>query len=78
MCSSDLHVSADADKATWVEAVRQQRHPWISVYGGDKPEVFTLYNITQIPASYLINRDGNIEPCNYTIEQLEARLKSEL
>lgn len=72
------HVSADADKATWIEAVRQQRHPWISVYGGDKPEVFSLYNIAQLPASYIIDREGNIEPCNYTIEELEARLKREL
>ena len=69
------HVSADADKAQWIEAVRQQGHPWISVYGGNNPEVFGLYNVTQLPASYLIDRRGNIEPCNYDIDGLEARLK---
>lgn len=72
------HVSADMDKATWIEAVRQQRLPWISVFGGDNPEVFSLYNIAQLPASYLIDKEGNIEPCNYDIKGLEARLKREL
>lgn len=72
------NISADKDKATWVEAVRQQHHPWISVYGGDKPEVFSLYNVQQLPASYIIDREGNIEPCNYTIQELEARLEREL
>jgi hypothetical protein len=48
------------------------------VFGGDNPEVFSLYNIAQLPASYLIDREGNIEPCNYDIKGLEARLKREL
>ncbi len=69
------HISADGDKSLWIEAVRQQRHPWISVFGGDAPEVFTLYNVVQLPTSFLIDREGNIEPCNYGIEELEKRLK---
>lgn len=68
-------VSADGDTSLWIEAVRQQRHPWISVHGGNNPEIFSLYNIATLPASYLIDREGNIEPCNYGLKELESELK---
>lgn len=68
-------VSIDSNKALWVEAVRQQRHPWISVYGGENPEVLATYNLTTLPTSYLIDKQGNIEVCEYDLKGLEERLK---
>ena len=72
------HVSADADEAQWIEAVRQQRHPWISVYGGNHAEVFTLFNVDTLPKAYIIDREGNINVAPLNIELLEREIKRRL
>jgi peroxiredoxin len=69
------HVSADSDEAVWIEAVRQQGHPWISVYGGRSAEVFTLFNVATLPKAYLIDREGNITNAPLRIEALEREIK---
>jgi peroxiredoxin len=70
------HVSADADEAVWIEAVRQQKHPWISVYGGNHAEVFTLFNVDTLPKAYIIDREGNIRVAPLNIESLEREIKA--
>lgn len=69
------HVSADGDIAQWVEAVRQQGHPWISVYGGANADVFTLFNVQQLPMAYIIDRDGNINHTTLALDELEREIK---
>lgn len=69
------HVSADSDISVWIEAVRQQRHPWVSVYGGATPELFSLYNIGSLPAVFLIDREGNIESCDFAFSDLEKHIE---
>jgi peroxiredoxin len=69
------HVSADSNSSIWIEAVRQQRHPWISVYGGATPELFSLYNIGSLPAVFLIDREGNIESCDFAFSELEKHIE---
>ena len=72
------HVSADSDIAVWIEAVRQQEHPWISVYGGATPSVFTLFNVEQLPKAYIIERDGDISHAPLGIQELEREIKRRL
>lgn len=72
------HVSADGDIAQWVEAVRQQGHPWISVYGGANADVFTLFNVQQLPMAYIIDRDGNINHTSLALDELEREIKRRL
>ena len=72
------HVSADSDIAVWIEAVRQQEHPWISVYGGANPSVFTLFNVEQLPKAYIIERDGDISHAPLGIQELEREIKRRL
>ena len=72
------HVSADGDIAQWVEAVRQQGLPWISVYGGANADVFTLFNVHQLPMAYIIDRDGNINHTSLALDELEREIKRRL
>lgn len=69
------HVSADGDEAVWIEAVRQQGHPWISVYGGKNAEVFTLFNVDTLPKAYIIDREGNINLAPLKMDALEREIK---
>ena len=68
-------VSADADISTWIEAVRQQKLPWISVYGGTPPDVFSTYNVQGVPTAFLIDRNGDISVPSLKMDALEERVK---
>ena len=55
-------ISLDIDKPVWAAAVRDQKLPWVSVCDGlgtSSPSV-RLYNITKLPALYIIDRNGDI------------------
>lgn len=55
-------VYLDVNKAAWINNLAQQKLPWITVSdlkGGDSP-VVSLYNVQNIPANYLIDREGVI------------------
>lgn len=71
-------VSADANKSLWIEAVRAQGHPWISVFGGENPEVFSLYNISAFPQAFLIDREGNLSIPSLVQEQLISAIEAAL
>ncbi len=51
-------ISLDADKSEWAAAVRNQQLPWVNVHDGSGISL-RLYNVSSIPASYLI-QDGNL------------------
>lgn len=55
-------VSADTRKAEWVNAVQTQKLPWITVcdFKGSASPALRAYNISSIPANFLIDRGGNI------------------
>ena len=69
------HVSADASRALWIEAVRAQQLPWVSVFGGTDPRVFSLYSVVELPTAYLISPTGDIKPCSLQSEELEREIK---
>lgn len=69
------HVSADGDEAQWIEAVRQQHHPWISVYGGKSADVFTLFGVDTLPKAYIIDRDGDVSVAPLNMDALEREIK---
>ena len=72
------HVSADSDEALWIEVVRQQQHPWVSVFGGSSMDVFSLYNVVKLPTAYLIDREGNMSVAPINIKALERQIKETL
>ena len=72
------HISADSDEALWIDVVRQQKHPWISVFGGRNMDVFSLYNVVKLPTAYLIDRKGNMSIAPLSIKALEREIKEAL
>jgi peroxiredoxin len=54
-------VSIDTSKQTWVKAINEDQLNWINV--GDmlgSPDAITSYNIRNIPANYLLDKEGII------------------
>jgi len=69
-------VSLDIDKSKWKEAAKDL--PWLSVaeistaksyYGG-------VYNISEVPTSFLIDQKGNILGKNFTASELDKKISA--
>ena len=73
-------VGIDTSKAAWINAVQEQQLPWISVSDlqGQASSSLKSYNITKLPANYLIDRTGNIVAKDLTGEKLEAEIKKHI
>lgn len=69
-------VSADTDRALWIEAVRSQNLPWISVCNGEGPYSvpFRVYNVTKLPTLYLIDRNGDVVSSGMEFADLDRRI----
>ena len=75
-----FQVGIDSSKATWINSVQEQKLPWISVSDlqGQASNSLKLYNVSKLPANYLIDRDGNIVAKDLTGEKLEAEIKKHI
>lgn len=69
-------VGVDNSKAIWVSAVQEQDLPWISVSDlrGTASPALKLYNIQNLPANFLIDRQGNIVAKNVYGDELEKHV----
>ena len=56
-------VGLNSDKTAWAMQVKEQKLPWISVCDPSAGASVgaMLYNVTQLPAMYVISRDGSIQ-----------------
>lgn len=75
-----LSVSLDKKKDKWVEAVKKDSLIWpnhVSDLNGWKNSAAVLYNVTSVPASYLINGEGIIVAINPRGSALIKALKQE-
>lgn len=70
-------VSLDDSKSLWVTAVQEQKLPWISVcdFNGANSPAVRLYNITSLPANFLIDRNGRIVARNVPPERLAEQVR---
>lgn len=67
-------VSIDNDKNAWLQALSQENMPWIAVY--DEQKVYsTLYNVSSIPHTLLIDTNGKIIAKNVRGAALEEYLQ---
>ena len=73
-------VGIDTSKAAWINAVQEQKLPWISVSDlqGEASSSLKSYNISKLPANYLIARKGNIVAKDLTGEKLETEIKKHI
>ncbi len=73
-------VNADADKTLWGTTVRNQKLPWINVCDGFGAASVALqrYNVTELPAFYLIADGGLVSEPDLGVEGLKGYLKKNL
>lgn len=69
-----FQVSADEDEFQWRQSAKNL--PWITVYNSPVTDAANLmnYNITTLPAIFIINREGEISERVDNIADLDARL----
>jgi len=70
-------VSLDKEKEAWLNAIQSDKLTWTQVSDlkfWESPAA-RLYNISAIPASYLLDRDGKIIAKNLRGNELETKLK---
>lgn len=71
-----FQVSFDNSSERWQRAIRFDEIPWISVIDTGYSVVAGNYNVTQVPANYLINKDNStILGKNLTPTQLKDKLQ---
>jgi hypothetical protein len=53
-------VSLDVDKGLWAKVVKEQNLPWTNVCDsrGVTSNFVALYNVSKLPAAYVIGADG--------------------
>ena len=73
-------VNVDADKTLWGTTVRNQQLPWINVCDGFGAASVALqrYNVTALPAFYLISGGELVSDPNLGVEGLKGYLKKNL
>ena len=69
-------VSTDTSKSAWINAIQEQKLPWITVcdFLAESSSPIAAYNIKEIPSNYLIDKEGNIVAKNIYGAELEAKL----
>jgi thiol-disulfide isomerase/thioredoxin len=72
-----LSVSLDSDKDKWLGAIQADKLSWpnhVSDLGGWNSKVPKLYNVSSIPFTVLIDKEGNIIQTNLRGPALEEKL----
>lgn len=72
-----LGVSLDQQKQKWVDAIAQDGLPWkhVSDLRGWQSQHAALYNVSSIPATFLLDKEGKILAKNLRGPALEAKLE---
>lgn len=72
-----LSVSLDTDKSKWLEAIQKDNLTWanhVSDLGGWNSKIARLYQVSSVPFTVLIDREGKIIKTNLRGEALEGEL----
>jgi thiol-disulfide isomerase/thioredoxin len=72
-----LSVSLDNDKAKWLEAIEKDKLVWpyhVSDLGGWNSKVARMYEVSSVPFTVLLGKDGKIIKTNLRGPALEAEL----
>lgn len=70
-------VAIDTSKSLWINTVQEQQLPWISVSdlrGGASPALGT-YNVTKLPTSFLIDKEGEVVARDLRGADLDRKLQ---
>lgn len=72
------HVSLDNNRDEWISAVNKQNMPWPTLYTGGDVRVMSLYNVTEVPTTFIITRDGSLKEVESNIKTIEREVKGAL
>jgi peroxiredoxin len=73
-----VSVSLDTDAQKWMKAIEQDQLSWqnhVSDLGGWNSKVAQLYQVTSVPFTVLIDREGRVIKTNLRGPVLEEELK---
>ena len=72
-------ISLDKDEGTVKQFVEKQGIPWPQVVLGPREEnpVAKNYNVTSVPATFLIGRDGKVIAKDLTVRKLRRELRKQ-
>ena len=73
-------VSLDVDNGMWARVVREQKLPWTNVsdISGVTSNYATIYNLTKLPAAFLIGADGMVNATIKDAASLSAAIEKAL
>jgi len=73
-------ISIDMDKKNWGNAIKKDKLPWIQACDlkGSQSEIFNDFGLYDIPANFLIDKDGKIVARDLSVEKLEKILSEKL
>lgn len=71
-------ISEDKEDTAWLEAINNQQLTWVSVMDTPSSYAASLYNVTRLPANYLLNGSGEIIGKNLFGEALDKKLNEVL
>lgn len=73
---SVIGVSVDSKKEHWVEAIKQDKLPWIQISNlqGTKDAISKTYQIKSVPTTYVLDKDGKIVGFGLTNKDLEEKI----
>jgi len=71
-----FQVSLDSELESWMRAIQYDELTWINVSELNFPDSYIgqLYNIQELPTSFLINREGDIVSKNSTLRNLDIMI----
>lgn len=69
-------VSFDSELDAWMKAINYDELPWINVSELSYPESYVgkVFNIQELPVSFLINREGKIVGKNFALRELNVMI----
>ena len=72
-----LSISLDEKKEKWLAAIEKDKLDWshVSDLGGWQSAIAKMYNVSSIPQTFLLDKDGKIIAKGLRGEDLEAKLK---
>ncbi len=70
-------VSVDEEKGDWLKAIRKDKITWMQVNdaGGNMGKTIMDWNVTAIPTTFLINREGNVVAIDLEGKKLEEEIR---
>ena len=72
-----IGISLDENRASWVDTVRRRSMDWVQMsdLGGWRSAAARQYNVTSIPQTFLLDKEGKIAGVNLRGDALKAKIE---